>query len=316
MFQLFFYMIHHTQHKDVNFASISPKINFDLFHLTNKSCPTNYSVHRFKSGSSTTNLAHHLSDVHKINEAEVTSKEAINKLTDYFGVNARNKSTTPSSADLDYLLSRRLVLLCARSLISYHVVSSDSVGFTDFLKAYGSNKGPHRTTLTRSALSDVYFEMIPLIKDIVQIMKYCAITLDLWTDNYKRNGYITFNLSCITDDFELLNINLKTGRMPIKHGAREIAAEYYATLKAFGIENISVYVVTDRGSNMVKFINDEHLNHQFCLGHGINNLVSVDGFEAVTEIDEILTKVKKIVRKLRFRSAQLEVEVCIALLIK
>lgn len=59
------------------------------------------------------------------------------------------------------------------------------------------DKGPHRTALTRSALNDVYFEMIPVIKEIVKDVKYCAITLDLWTDNYKRNGYIRFNLSCI-----------------------------------------------------------------------------------------------------------------------
>ncbi|KAJ6647152.1 hypothetical protein Bhyg_02372 [Pseudolycoriella hygida] len=47
-----------------------------------------------------------------------------------------------------------------------------------------------------------------------------SITLNLWTDNVKRNGYITLNLSCINDDFKLLNINLKTELMPIKHSAK------------------------------------------------------------------------------------------------
>ncbi|KAJ6647649.1 hypothetical protein Bhyg_02872, partial [Pseudolycoriella hygida] len=168
--------------------------------------------------------------------------------------------------------------------------------------------GPDRTTLTRSALSDVYFEMVPVIKEIVKDLKYCAITLDLWTDSYKRNGYITFNLSCINDEFELLNINLKTGLMPIKHGAEQIAEQYFLTLKAFGIENFSIYVVGDKGSNVIKFINDEDLDHQYCLGHDIHNLINTDGFEAVSEIGDVLKKIKKMVKKLRFRNTQLERE--------
>lgn len=98
--------------------------------------------------------------------------------------------------------------------------------------------------------------------------------------------------------------------MPIKHSAVEIAEEYFRTLKLFGIENVSIYVVGDKGSNVVKFINDENLDHQYCLGHGIHNLVNTDGFEAVPEVKEVLKKIKKVVKKLRFRSVQLEQEVC------
>lgn len=213
--------------------------------------------------------------------------------------------------DRNYLLSRRLAILCARSLISYNAVSSNSIAFTDFLKSYNIvlNQGPSRTTLTRSALTDVYFEMVPVIKEIVKDIKYCSITLDLWTDSYKRNGYITFNLSFIDDDFKLHNINLKTGLMPIKHGAVEIAEEYFRALNAFGVQNVSIYVVSDKGANVVKFINDQNLDHQYCLGHGIHNLVNVDGFAAVPEIADVLKKVKKVVKKIRFRSVQLVREV-------
>lgn len=98
--------------------------------------------------------------------------------------------------------------------------------------------------------------------------------------------------------------------MPIKHSAVEIAEEYFQTLKLFGIENVSIYVVGDKGSNIVKFINDENLDHQYCLGHGIHNLVNTDGFEAVPEVKDVLKKIKKVVKKLRFRSVQLEQQVC------
>ncbi|KAJ6647972.1 hypothetical protein Bhyg_03197 [Pseudolycoriella hygida] len=96
--------------------------------------------------------------------------------------------------------------------------------------------------------------------------------------------------------------------MPIKHGAEQIAEQYFLTLKAFGIENVSIYVVGDKGSNVIKFINDEDLDHQYCLGHVIHNLINTDGFEAVSEIGDVLKKIKKMVKKLRFRNTQLERE--------
>lgn len=144
----------------------------------------------------------------------MTLADGSKKLSDYFG--GAKESVTGPKIDKDNLLSRRLVLLCAKTLISYNCVSSDSEGFTDFLRSYGivTKKGPHRTTLTRSALNDVYFDMIPMVKYIAQEQKYCAITTDLWTDSGMRRGYITFNMSCITEQFEMLNINLKTRFVP------------------------------------------------------------------------------------------------------
>lgn len=269
----------------------------------------NFSIKKFKSGTSTTNLSQHLVDNHKITKKDLAPATTSKKLTDYFGLSQGTSSQT--SIDKGYLLSRRLALLCCRSLISFNSVSSDSEGFTDFLKSYGIviDKGPHRTTISRCALTDLFHEMIPIVKNIVQKPRYCSITTDLWTDNYRRKGYITFNFCCIMDTFELKNINLKTGIMSSRHTAVEIGIEFRRTLAYFGIENTSFYLVSDKGSNMVKLIEDENLDHQFCLGHGLHNLVTVDGFKAVEEVDELLTKVKKVVRKLRFRSVELENEV-------
>ncbi|KAJ6647897.1 hypothetical protein Bhyg_03121, partial [Pseudolycoriella hygida] len=91
------------------------------------------SVSKLKTGTSTTNLANNLTDVHKITEKNrVLFSGTSKKLTEYFGCNKKGGSLI----DPDYLLSRRLAILCARSLISYNAVSSSSVAFTDFLKAY------------------------------------------------------------------------------------------------------------------------------------------------------------------------------------
>lgn len=107
-----------------------------------------FSITKYKSGTSTT---YHLTESHKLKKEEVTLAVGSKKLTEYFGATAVAKTTTP--IEKDSLLSRRLVLLCAKTLISYNVVSSDSEGFTDFMKSYGIviEKGPNRTTLTKSA---------------------------------------------------------------------------------------------------------------------------------------------------------------------
>lgn len=52
-----------------------------------------------------------------------------------------------------------------------------------------------------------------------------------------------------------------------KDTAPQNARQYYSTLNKFGIENVSIYIVSDRGSNICKFIEDENLDNHFCLGH-------------------------------------------------
>lgn len=66
------------------------KFTFPLFAFKKHFVTSNrlkfFSVHKFKSGTSTTNLANHLNGVHKITEKDqVTYGEASKKLTEYFG---------------------------------------------------------------------------------------------------------------------------------------------------------------------------------------------------------------------------------------
>lgn len=43
-----------------------------------------------------------------------------------------------------------------------------------------------------------------------------------------------------------------------------------------------------------------------CIGHGLYNLVIVDGFKATSTIDPLLKKVRKIVKTLRYRACEFE----------
>lgn len=259
---------------------------------------------KFKASTGTFSLLSHLLNTHGIEE----KKAATNKLTQYFGTSSASEVAT--TRDKHYLLARRLVLLCSRSLISFNSASGE--GFADFLKSYGITVDfhiPHRTTLTRTALDDVYREAIAVIKDIISRTKYSSLTFDIWTDNYRRKSYVTFNYCHINDDFMMQIINLGTLLMPYRHRSEDVVKEFHKILALFGINKMDTYSVTDQGSNLKKLIKDENLKNPFCLGHGFHNLINVDGFQAVPEIDFLLTKIKKIVRALRFRSTEVEEEV-------
>lgn len=118
-------------------------------------------VKKYKSTTGTSSLLGHLSSDHQIDEKQADQ----NKLTQYFGKS--NESNNAPVADRHTILARRLVLLCARSLILYNSVTCEA--FTDFFKAYGITADfdtPHRTTLTRTALGDVHRDSLPIIKDV------------------------------------------------------------------------------------------------------------------------------------------------------
>ncbi|KAL1416336.1 hypothetical protein MTO96_028059 [Rhipicephalus appendiculatus] len=52
---------------------------------------------------------------------------------------------------------------------------------------------PDRTTLSRSALDDVYRAVDGQVKKTAaEGPRFCAVTYDLWTDSYRWRAYITF----------------------------------------------------------------------------------------------------------------------------
>ncbi|KAL3202131.1 hypothetical protein MRX96_012103 [Rhipicephalus microplus] len=105
-------------------------------------------------------------------------------------------------------LARDLVLLIARDLLPFNLVHGE--GLQDFFMKYGVINGiqelPDRTTLSRSALDDVYRSMHGLVKKtVVQGPRFCAVMYDLWTDSYRRRAYITFTCHLVNQNFELVS---------------------------------------------------------------------------------------------------------------
>ncbi|KAL3179601.1 hypothetical protein MRX96_037981 [Rhipicephalus microplus] len=168
-------------------------------------------IKRYASTVSTSNMQRHLVDEHKLQDDNQGASRVTVK--NYFQVVPRRNTTSSSRKNL---LARNLVLLIARDLLPFNMVNGE--GLQDFFMKYGVIKElqelPDRTTLSRSALDDVYRSMHGQVKKtVVPGPRFCAVTYDLWTDSYRRRAYITFTCHLVNQNFELVSLTLSTRHM-------------------------------------------------------------------------------------------------------
>ncbi|KAH8029089.1 hypothetical protein HPB51_022653 [Rhipicephalus microplus] len=152
----------------------------------------------YASTVSTSNMQRHLVDELKLQDDNQGASRVTVK--NYFQVVPRRNTTSSSRKNL---LARNLVLLIARDLLPFNMVNGE--GLQDFFMKYGVIKElqelPDRTTLSRSALDDVYRSMHGQVKKtVVPGPRFCAVTYDLWTDSYRRRAYITFTCHLVNRD--------------------------------------------------------------------------------------------------------------------
>ncbi|CAG5053935.1 unnamed protein product [Parnassius apollo] len=76
--------------------------------------------------------------------------------------------------------------------------------------------------------------------------------------------------------------------------------------ECFGLQGIELHPVTDAGSNVQRAIRLADLDSHLCLGHGLHDLVTVDGIDSVPELSSLVKKCKKIVKTVRYRLPELE----------
>jgi len=89
----------------------------------------------------------------------------------------------------------------------------------------------------------------------------------------------------------------------------KISEEIWSILDKFGIHGKRIIPVTDAGANVKRAVDlsgfpEKHL----CLGHGLHNLVTVDGVKSNPLVEGLVQKCKKVVRAVRYRAPDLELE--------
>ncbi|XP_045768236.1 zinc finger BED domain-containing protein 4-like [Maniola jurtina] len=274
-------------------------------------------IKSYSSKASTGNLIRHLKDDHSLLEEKNPAAATSKSLTTFFKVSlSRPTTSAPSSSKSQnkWMLARDLCLWLCRSLTAFDTVSNE--GFKDFLIKYNViykiEDLPSRTTVSREALSDIYDCMLAHIKQdiLAKIGTHAALTTDLWQDLYRRCSYITYTLQYIADDAnEMQNYTLATRLFEGKKTGEALSAFTQGIISSFGLEGKSLYLVTDSGANVKRISqNLQGIQSHLCLGHGLHNLVTVDGIKKTPQVQNLVVKCKKVVKTLRYRLPEIEEE--------
>jgi hypothetical protein len=266
-------------------------------------------ISNFSAQTSTGNLNIHLNTKHAI---ETMPEEKVNKIIDYFRSYTK-AATTATAAPTTHEFNRDLVLWFCRDLLPFSTVSKD--GFLDFFHKYMPNlKLPCDSTLSSTALNDVYAAACSQIKKLLSNVSGVCVMLDGWTDRYKARSYNAIRVSFIKDwKFYVVTLNCE---ILTHHTGDNLANEVNRILGKFicdenGLRKRKLFVTTchDGAANVVKasrVLRSEHFQH--CMGHCLHLLLSVDALSNVDEIKDILEKCRNIVTTLHFRSSVIDDE--------
>lgn len=182
---------------------------------------------------------------------------------------------------------------------------------------------PHRTTISRS-LDFVYqhckAEVIKAIQN--RSGNDVSTTNDMWTDKHRRRPYNTVTLHFWDEDFNDVNLTLTTRYFSKKHKGKNILTELEKVLEEFKLQDKNVYMVTDAGrayfktfifhsaklnefsaKNVRKACRLGNYKNPLCMGHGMHNSVYTDGIKKTEDVKNIVTKVRNIVKALRYKTS-------------
>ena len=201
--------------------------------------------------------------------------------------------------------------MCCRDLCPFNIVERS--GFKQFLLQRGVIKNedqlPCRQTLSRGALYDVYDSLLQNINKLIQkSLKTIGMTMDTWTDNYRRRSYIIFMLHFCTDDFKQHDLTLCTALFESTHTGEQIKREMGERTRLFGLESKLVVYITDQRANVVKESKIAAVDRYGCVAHGLHNLITVDGISKTTELSELIDRAKDITKSFTYKGVMLENE--------
>jgi len=173
-------------------------------------------------------------------------------------------------------------------------------GFSELIKFLVPHyKLPSRQTITR--LIDAKYNIMKIaIKKQLALTLSHAITCDIWTD-CKMQSYLGVTDHYLTPDFVLNHITLGTIPLASNHTGDLIEEKLGEVLSAFDIELEKVVcVASDSAGNMKKGIVQlvGSKKHVPCVAHILSHIVP-DALQSLTSINDILSQVRSIVRKIK-----------------
>lgn len=220
-----------------------------------------------------------------------------------------------NTAAIKKLTTAKLVEFCAKDLRPFEIVLGE--GFKKLIQhiwSMGAIYGdmdvscilPHPTTISRNVAAikeKKQQKILPVIEDAI-IRGECSATTDMWTEDYKKNHFLTMTAHYFDENFTLKRKVLFTSLFKHKKkSGMNIRKELKNRFKKLGwnpklLRKISF--VTDQGSNVVKALTKPYTRDN-CRAHLLNTILR-NTFESES-LPLVFTKTlgncKKIVRYLK-----------------
>ncbi|XP_053203532.1 uncharacterized protein LOC128388190 [Panonychus citri] len=257
-------------------------------------CSTLEKVTRYKSTTAISNMSTHLATVHRI-QAVMESRNTFNTAV-FAGCRMGFK-------ERKLHLTNDISLWFSLDLLPFQKV--EGKGFKRFLiknKIVKDERDiPSCRTISQHGLPRVFNLVRSCVKPLIR-KKNVALAMDLWTDSLRRMKYLGVTIHFIKS-LETVHLNLGTVAFPESHTAINIYNKLKKLCEEYKVDIESAYIVRDCGANVVAACRINNGKSHSCIGHGIHNLITVDGFKKVPDLLNIFTKMKEIHSALRFKNA-------------
>lgn len=226
-------------------------------------------------------------------------------------------SVKMNAASLKKLMTRKLVEFCAKDMRPFEIVQGE--GFrhlAQFIWSMGAIHGnritdvtcilPHPTTISRNVAAikeEMLEKLIPVLEDSIEAGQ-CSASTDMWTDNHKKNHFLTMTAHYFDRNFTMKRKVLFTSlfKAKMKTGAN-IKKELSNRFTRLGLNAKllrKMTFVTDQGSNIVKALKPP-FKRRNCRTHLLNTILknTFDSDDIPLIIQKTLVNCKKIVRYLK-----------------
>lgn len=220
-------------------------------------------------------------------------------------------------AALKKLMTKKLVEFCAKDMRPFEIVEGE--GFrqlVQFIWSVGAMHGneitnvtsilPHPTTVSRNVATikeDMMKRVVPEIKNSMEAGE-CSASTDMWTDDHKKNHFLTMTAHYFDRNFTMKRKVLFTSLFKAKSKTGvNIKKELTKKFKSIGLDAKllrKVTFVTDQGSNIVKALKPP-FKRRNCRAHLLNTILrnTFESDDVPLIIQKTFMNCKKIVRHLK-----------------
>lgn len=185
---------------------------------------------------------------------------------------------------------------------------TEKKGFNIFCENHQIGPLPSAKNVSDTALTDLYVFFKKKTVDLIEkAPKHISITLDCWTDSYKRRAFIVYRVHFYLNN--MVNVlTLKTALFPHPHTARSIRDDFELTVNDFNLQNKKITAVTDSGSNIVAALKLAGVKRLPCAAHSLHLFLSKDILcnDQFDVLSRIVNKLKKIYKTLTYKHDEMK----------